>query len=186
MNIFYTNAGTAHRMPSTWQSWLLRASTFLAIAAASWYTLLKNYSALGLSEYAAMLRMVGNTAVMFALSYLIFAAILYLLYTAFVRIAYNGVARQLFFFDAPMSMYDFRLRLDIAVIALCVFKALISVVYMCYPLYEDIMRATLNPVAAACAFGGALYALVLKAGKQNKEAVICSLAIMFCLPVVFA
>ena len=96
-------------------------------------------------------------------------AILYLLYTFFVRISYNMMSRQLFFFDAAMSMYDFRLRLDIAVIALCVFKALISVVYMCYPLYE-----------------GALYALVLKAGKQNKEAVICSLALLFCLPTVFA
>ena len=131
-------------MPSTWQSWLLRVGTFLAIAAASWYTLLKNYSALGLSEYASMLQMVGNTSVMFAVSYIIFVAILYLLYTFFVRIAYNMMSRQLFFFDAAMSMYDFRLRLDIAVVALCVFKALISVVYMCYPLYEGIMRATLR------------------------------------------
>lgn len=186
MNIFYTNAGRVQRMPSTWQSWLLRVGTFLAIAAASWYTLLKNYSALGLSEYASMLQMVGNTGVMFAMSYIIFVAILYLLYTFFVRISYNMMSRQLFFFDAAMSMYDFRLRLDIAVIALCVFKALISVVYMCYPIYEGIMRATLNPTAAACAFGGALYALVLKAGKQNKEAVICSLALLFCLPTVFA
>ena len=115
-------------MPSTWQSWLLRVGTFLAIAAASWYTLLKNYSALGLSEYASMLQMVGNTGAMFAMSYIIFVAILYLLYTFFVRISYNMMSRQLFFFDAAMSMYDFRLRLDIAVIALCVFKALISVV----------------------------------------------------------
>lgn len=186
MNIFYSNTGAIRRMPSTWQSWLLRVGTFLAIAAASWYTLLKNYAALGLGEYASMLQLVGNTNVMFAISYLIFTAILYLLYAFFVRIAYNSMMRQLFFFDTAMSMYDFRLRLDIAVIALCVFKALISVVYLAYPLYESMMRAVLNPLAAACAFGGALYALVLKVGKQNKEAVICSLSILFCLPLIFA
>lgn len=186
MNIFYSNAASIHRMPSTWQSWLLRVGTFLAIAAASWYTLLKNYSALGLSEYASMLSLAGNPKVIFAVSYIIFAAVLYLLYAFFARISYNSMMRQLFFFDVAMSMYDFRLRLDLAVVALCVFKALISVVYMAFPLYESMMRAVLNPVAAACAFGGALFALVLKVGKQNKEAVICSLSILFCLPMIFA
>lgn len=186
MNIFYTNARFLQRMPSTWQSWLLRLGTFLAIAAGSWYTLLKNYSALGLSDYAVMLQTIGNPVAMFAMSYLIYTAIIYLLYTVFVRFTYNALAKQLYFFDAAMSMYDFRLRLDVAVIALCVFKALISVVYMANPLYESLLRATLNPIAAACAFGGALYALILKAGKQNKEAVIWSLSILFCLPLIFA
>lgn len=186
MNIFYASGGAAQRMPNTWQSILLRLGTFAAIAAGSWYTLLKNYSALGLSEYAAMLQTVGNTKVMFAVSYLIYTAVLYLLYAFFVRLAYNSVSRQLFFFDSAISMYEFRLRVDLAVTALCVFKALISVIYMCYPLYEGIIRAVLNPIVAACAFGGALYALVLRVGKQNKEAVICSLAILFCLPLIFA
>lgn len=185
MNMFYVG-GTAQRMPSTWQSWLLRVGTFLAVAAGSWYSLLKNYSALGLSEYASMLQTVGNTKMMFAFSYLIYTALLYLLYTFFVRIAYNSLARQLFFFDVALGIYDFRLRVDPAVIALCVFKALISVVYMANPLYEGVIRSVLNPLAAACAFGAALYALVLRVGKQNKEAVICQLSILFCLPMVFA
>ena len=184
--MFYTNVRISQRMPSTWQSWLLRIATFIAIAAGSWYTMLKNFSALGLSDYASMLQTVGNTGLMLAVSYVFYAAIVYLLYALFAKVTFVSMIKQLFFFDAAMSMYDFRLRLDIAVVALCVFKALISVVYMCYPLYEGIMRATLNPTAAACAFGGALYALVLKAGKQNKEAVICSLALLFCLPTVFA
>ena len=186
MNMFYAGARNVQRMPSTWQSVLLRTGTFLAIVAGSWYTLLKNFSALGLSEYAYMLQTIGNPVAMFAISYLLYSAIMYLLYTFFVRISYNAMSRQLFFFDSAMSLYDFRLRVDLAVIGLCAFKALISVVYMAYPLYEQMIRSVLNPTAAACAFGGALYALILKAGKQNKEAVICSLSILFCLPMIFA
>ena len=174
------------RMPSTPQSVLLRLGTFLAIAAGSWYSLLKNYAALGLGDYASMLQTVGNSRLMFAVSYLIFAAILYLLYTFYVRIAYNSVARQLYFFDAVISIYDFRLRVDLAAIAVCVFKALICVLYMAYPLYESVIRAAVHPLVAAIAFGGALYALIIKVGKQNKEAVICSLSILFCLPILFA
>lgn len=174
------------RMPSTPRSVLLRLGTFLAIAAGSWYTLLKNYAALGLGDYASMLQTVGNTKLIFAVSYLIFVAILYLLYTFYVRFAYNSVARQLYFFDAALSIYDFRLRVDLAAIAVCVFKALICVLYTAYPLYESVIRAVLHPLVATAAFGGALYALILKVGKQNKEAVICSLAILFCLPAVFA
>lgn len=186
MNIFYTNAVSIQRMPSTWQSILLRLATFISIAAGSWYTLLKSYSMLGLSQYSGYMEIIGNGQVMFVMTYAVTALLFYFLYTFYVRLAYNSMMRQLFFFDAAMSMYDFRLRVDIAVIALCVFKALISVLYMAYPLYESVIRSVINPLAAACAFGGALYALVLKAGKQNKEAVICSLSIMFCLPLIFA
>lgn len=186
MNVFIARGGTAQRMPSTPQSVLLRLGTFLAIAAGSWYTLLKNYAALGLGEYAAMMQTLGNPRLVFAVSYLIFVAILYLLYTFYVKLAYNAVVRQLYFFDAALSIYDFRLRVDIAAIAVCVFKALICVLYMAYPLYESVIRAVLHPVVAAAAFGGALYSLTKKVGKQNKEAVICSLAILFCLPLVFA
>ena len=186
MNVFFAGGGTMQRMPSTPQSILLRLGTFLAIAAGSWYSLLKNYAALGLGDYAAMLQTVGNTTAMFAISYLIFVAILYLLYTLFVRFAYNSVVRQLYFFDATLSIYDFRLRVDLAAIAVCVFKALICVLYMAYPLYESVIRAVLHPIVAALAFGGALYALITKVGKQNKEAVICSLSILFCLPLLFA
>lgn len=186
MNVFMAGGSTAYRMPSTPQSVLLRLSTFLAIAAGSWYTLLKNYAALGLGEYASVLQTVGNPTTIFAISYIIFVAILYLLYTFYVRLAFNSLIRQLYFFDASMSMYDFRLRLDLAVIALCVFKALICVLYTAYPLYESVIRAVLHPIVAALAFGGALYSMILKVGKQNKEAVICSLSIMFCLPLLFA
>lgn len=186
MNIFYTNVGAGQRMPSTWQSWLLRLSTFVAVAAASWYTFMKNYAALGLSEYSGMLQTVGNPTVMFVLTYVIGSLIFYLLYTLFARISYNFLSRQLFFFDSALTMYEFRLRTDAAVIALCVFKALVSVVYMSFPVYESIIRAVLNPIAAALCFGGALYALIIRVGKENKEAVICSIGLLFCLPMVFA
>ncbi len=186
MNIFYANVGVSRRMPSTWQSWLLRIATFIAIAAGSWYGMLKYYAALGLSDYAYMLQTAGNTRGLFAITFFISAGVLYLLYTLYAKFAYNSMIRQLFFFDAAMSIYDFRVRLDFAVIALCVFKALISLVYTAYPLYESVISSVLHPVVAALAFGGALYALIIKAGKKNKEAVVCSLSILFCLPMIFA
>lgn len=186
MNMFYTNVRVSQRMPSTWQSWLLRIATFIAIAAGSWYTMLKNFSALGLSDYASMLQTVGNTGLMLAVSYVFYAAIVYLLYALFAKVTFVSMTKQLFFFDEAMSLYDYRKILDVAVIALCVFKALMSVVYMAYPLYESMIRAVLHPLAAACAFGGALFALIIKVGKQNKEAIICPLAILFCLPLIFA
>lgn len=173
-------------MPNTWQSIVLRICTFIAIGSSMWYTIIKLFSLAGLTQYAEVLAMTGKPGLMIAFSAIIYAVILFALYAMYARFAYVSLARQLYFCQVSLPVFDFRKILDIAVITISVCKTLLNIVYYFNPLYEELISGIINPLLVAGIMFAALYAVLLKVGKQNKEAVICSLAIWFCIPVVFA
>lgn len=188
MNIFYAGVrpNPASRMPGTWQSWLLRIATFVAITASMWQTMAELYDLMYFYEYGAILSALGNMKAMTAIVGLLLGGVVYMLYTAYVRFAYTGLARQLFFCDKTITMWQYRKVADTAMIALCTIKALLSVIWFYNPQYSTLLSSIIDPLVAVGVMLCAFTIFVKYAGKGNAAFVAAALAVWYCMPALFA
>lgn len=188
MNFFYANTRSAgSKMPDTWQAWLLRIATFVAITASLWQVFVQDiYNMLYFTEYGTLFSAVGNTQVVVAIVGLIVGAIVYALYTAYCRFAYTALQRQLFFCDKPLTMWQYRRVADVAMIGVCVAKTALSLIWYFEPLYSTLLSSIFDPLVTAAIMGCALLYFIRYAGKGNALFVTTALAVWYCMPALFA
>lgn len=172
-------------MPNSVQSVLLRIATFIAIGASMWYRMVKTYSMLAISQYGQMLSMFDNQGAVMAIAGIIYAVILYVLYGVYAKMCYISFSKYLYFYDKTTDIFSFRKVLDIAFIAICSIKALLSLIYYYNALYESVVKAIVHPLLAVAVLAMAVAVLIKKYGKECKAGIISSLAFLLCIPVIF-
>lgn len=187
MNVYYSSSAAPvnTRMPSTWQSWLLRVATFVAICASNWELCCNLYDMLYFYEYGSLLTSMGNVKAMIAIVGLIIGAIAYALYTVYSRFVYVNLNRQLFFCDKRISVMQYRTVADCAIIALCVCKSLLSLIWLYNPQYSTLASSIVNPVVALAIMAAQMLWFVRFAGKQNAWYIVSALSVWYCMPALF-
>ena len=185
MNVYYTSNPVQNtRMPSTWRSWVLRICTFVAIAASNWKTCSDLYDLMYFNEYGSMLSALGNVKAIFVA--LILGVICYALYTVYARMIFVNLSRSLSFYcQKKLDVMQYRTVADCAMIALCVVKSLLSLIWLFNPTYATLCSSIVEPLIAFAIMGAELLYFIRYAGKGNAWYMISALAVWLCMPALF-
>lgn len=187
MNVYYTSDPVQNmRMPSTWRSWALRASTFVAIAASNWKTCSDLYDLMYFNEYGSMLSAIGNVKVMIVFVALIMGLVCYALYTVYARMVFAGLSKSLSFYcQKRLDIMRYRVVADCSMIALCAAKALLSLIWLYNPTYATLCSSIVEPLIAFAVMGAELLYFIRYAGKGNAWYMVSALAVWLCMPALF-
>ena len=126
---------------------MLRICTFVAIAASNWKTCSDLYDLMYFNEYGSMLSALGNVKAMIVFVALILGLVCYALYTVYARMIFVNLSRSLSFYcQKKLDVMQYRTVADCAMIALCVVKSLLSLIWLFNPTYATLCSSIVEPL----------------------------------------
>lgn len=162
---------------------MLRICTFVAIAASNWKTCSDLYDLMYFNEYGSMLSALGNVKAMIVFVALILGLVCYALYTVYARMIFVNLSRSLSFYcQKKLDVMQYRTVADCAMIALCVVKSLLSLIWLFNPTYATLCSSIVEPLIAFAIMGAELLYFIRYAGKGNAWYMISALAVWLCMP----
>lgn len=162
---------------------MLRICTFVAIAASNWKTCSDLYDLMYFNEYGSMLSALGNVKAMIVFVALILGLVCYALYTVYARMIFVNLSRSLSFYcQKKLDVMQYRTIADCAMIALCVVKSLLSLIWLFNPTYATLCSSIVEPLIAFAIMGAELLYFIRYAGKGNAWYMISALAVWLCMP----
>lgn len=165
---------------------MLRICTFVAIAASNWKTCSDLYDLMYFNEYGSMLSALGNVKAMIVFVALILGLICYALYTVYAQMIFVNLSRSLSFYcQKKLDVMQYRTVADCAMIALCVVKSLLSLIWLFNPMYATLCSSIVEPLIAFAIMGAELLYFIRYAGKGNAWYMISALAVWLCMPALF-
>ena len=165
---------------------MLRICTFVAIAASNWKTCSDLYDLMYFNEYGSMLSALGNVKAMIVFVALILGLVCYALYTVYARMIFVNLSRSLSFYcQKKLDVMQYRTVADCAMIALCVVKSLLSLIWLFNPTYATLCSSIVEPLIAFAIMGAELLYFIRYAGKGNAWYMNSALAVWLCMPALF-
>lgn len=165
---------------------MLRICTFVAIAASNWKKCSDLYDLMYFNEYGSMLSALGNVKAMIVFVALILGLVCYALYTVYARMIFVNLSRSLSFYcQKKLDVMQYRTVADCAMIALCVVKSLLSLIWLFNPTYATLCSSIVEPLIAFAIMGAELLYFIRYAGKGNAWYMISALAVWLCMPALF-